>query len=597
MIFVNSMSDLFHKGVPSSFVDKVFETMEAADWHIFQILTKRSSVMREYLRARYGDSRGPSHIWCGVSVEDREATSRIGHLRRAPAGLRFLSVEPLIGPVGALDLEGIDWVIVGGEFGPRARPMRLDWVREVRDQCVARGVAFFFKQWGGFGQSPVVESLTGVNGANFRTRAFGSRSRRMNKPYSWTVGEPPPVLGGHSIAKHDIYEEYVRIYIERLTRTPSQTMLNLTIVDGFCGGGIYRLGGQEVDGSPLRLLRAVDVAEKALNEARAKGFAIKADFFFIDEDQEHARFLTDALQRRGYGPRLGEDIFVRQATFEEACPDILAHIQKKGTAQRSLFLLDQYGWSDVRFRTIRKILRALKKPEILLTFAVDALIDFLSLKTAGSRALLNIELNREDVRELIDLKTGEGWRYLIQNGLYHHVQAQTGARFYTPFFIRSVDSHRAYWLLHLSDHRQARDEMGKLHWRLNNCFCHHGGPGFHALGFDPSCDLRQTLLTFMFDDDAMSRSEAAVLEQLPRMIHAATHKDGALLVEELFAGNCNDTPVTSDILTRQLVFLRDERELEIMTPEGVSKPRSKTIGWGDRLVLPRERSLFTRLGW
>jgi three-Cys-motif partner protein len=419
----------------------------------------------------------------------------------------------------------------------------------------------------------------------------------MSSHYEWTLGGPPPELGEHSFAKHEIFEQYVGIYIERLTRTPSQTILNLTIVDGFSGGGIYRRGSVQVDGSPLRLLNAVEAVDRALNAARAKGFAVKADFFFIDENPQHVAFLIDVLRKRGYGARLGQNIFVREAIFEDACPDVLAHIQRKGTAHRSLFFLDQYGWSDVRFATIRTILSTLKNPEILLTFAIDALIDFLSVKTAQTQALLNIELDRKDVRALMDLRTGEGWRYLIQNGLYSHIQARTGSRFYTPFFIRSVEAHRSYWLLHLSNHRQARDEMGKLHWRLNNCFQHHGGAGFHALGFDPSCDLRQGLLTFMFDDDAMTRSEAAVLEQLPRMIHAANRDGIGLLVEELFAGNCNDTPVTSDILGRQLVLLRDEGELAIVTPEGATKPRARTIGWGDRLSLPRERSLFSRLGW
>ena len=124
-------------------------------------------------------------------------------------------------------------------------------------------------------------------------------------------------------------------------------------------------------------------------------------------------------------------------------------------------------WLDVRLETIRKILCALKNPEILLTFTVDALIDFLSVKTAETQALLNIDLNREDVRALTDLRTGEGWRYLIQHALYRHIQNRTGSRFYTPFFIHSVEAHRPYWLLHLSNHRQARDEMGKLHWRLS----------------------------------------------------------------------------------------------------------------------------------
>lgn len=419
----------------------------------------------------------------------------------------------------------------------------------------------------------------------------------MSKHYEWKLGEALPVLGEHSGAKHDIFEQYVRIYIERLTRTPSQTMLNLTIVDGFSGGGLYRLGSTEVEGSPLRLLTAVTAADAALKAARSKGFAVRADFFFVDENPQHIAFLNDLLTKRGYGSRLGEDIFVRCALFEEACPDILSHIRKKGTAHRSLFFLDQYGWSDVRLVTIRNILGTLKNPEILLTFAVDALIDFLSEKTVETQALLNIELAREDVRELTGLKNGEGWRYLIQNGLYRHVQARTGARFYTPFFIHSVKAHRSYWLLHLSNHRQARDEMGKLHWRFNNRFQHHSGAGFHALGFDPARDLRQGLLTFMFDDDAMRRSEAAVLNQLPRMIHAANLSGADLAVEALFAGNCNDTPVTSDILSRQLVLLRDEGELVIKSEDGSLKPRTKTIGWSDRLVLPRERSLFSRLGW
>lgn len=149
MIFVNSMSDLFHKGVPRDFIDRVFDAMETADWHVFQLLTKRSSLMRNYLKRRYEDASAPSHIWVGTSVEDHRATSRIRHLREAPAAVRFLSVEPLIGPIGEVDLSGIHWVIAGGESGPGARPMHIDWAREIRDQCNAKGVAFFFKQWGG----------------------------------------------------------------------------------------------------------------------------------------------------------------------------------------------------------------------------------------------------------------------------------------------------------------------------------------------------------------------------------------------------------------------------------------------------------------
>ena len=149
-VFVNSMSDLFHKEVPVQFIDAIFDTMEKANWHTFQVLTKRSSLMVRYLRGRYGPNRlAPPHIWLGVSIEDERNVVRLKHLRSAQASIKFVSFEPLLGPVGKLDLTGIHWAIVGGESGPRARPMAEEWAIEIRDQCRASKVAFFFKQWGG----------------------------------------------------------------------------------------------------------------------------------------------------------------------------------------------------------------------------------------------------------------------------------------------------------------------------------------------------------------------------------------------------------------------------------------------------------------
>ncbi|WP_064697231.1 DUF5131 family protein [Rhizobium aegyptiacum] len=149
MIFVNSMSDLFHKDIDGSFVDRVFETMENADWHVYQVLTKRSSLMRNYVRKRYAGRPVPPHIWLGASVEDAAHKGRIEHLRQINSVARFISFEPLLGSIGAIDLRGIAWAIVGGESGPRARPMAEAWATEIRDTCQRDGVAFFFKQWGG----------------------------------------------------------------------------------------------------------------------------------------------------------------------------------------------------------------------------------------------------------------------------------------------------------------------------------------------------------------------------------------------------------------------------------------------------------------
>jgi len=176
MVFVNSMSDLFHKEVDRSFVDQVFDTMEFVDRHIYQILTKRSSRMRSYLEHRYAEKLAPSHIWCGVSVEDQSAAARIRHLQAAPAAVRFLSLEPLLGPVNGIDLKGISWVIVGGESGPNARPMRSEWVYEIRDYCAKVDVPFFFKQWGGRTPKAGGRTLDGMEHNAMPTHLAGKNS-------------------------------------------------------------------------------------------------------------------------------------------------------------------------------------------------------------------------------------------------------------------------------------------------------------------------------------------------------------------------------------------------------------------------------------
>lgn len=146
--FVNSMSDLFHNGIPFGFLDQVFDVIKQTPQHTYQILTKRSARMRKYFSSRVV----PVNAWLGVSVENRKyGLQRVDDLREINAGVRFLSVEPLLEDVGEIDLRGIHWVIVGGESGPKARPMKAEWVATIKDQCEQDGVAFFFKQWGGWG--------------------------------------------------------------------------------------------------------------------------------------------------------------------------------------------------------------------------------------------------------------------------------------------------------------------------------------------------------------------------------------------------------------------------------------------------------------
>ena len=169
-VFVNSMSDLFHEDVPLGFLERVFGTMRDCRQHTFQVLTKRSERLRE-LAPRL---LWPSNVWMGVSVEDGRVIERIKHLAETPAAVRFLSCEPLIGPLEDLPLTGIHWVIVGGESGPRARPMRREWVHSILRQCRAAGVPFFFKQWGGVRKDRTGRQLFG--------RTYDEMPRRKSLP-------------------------------------------------------------------------------------------------------------------------------------------------------------------------------------------------------------------------------------------------------------------------------------------------------------------------------------------------------------------------------------------------------------------------------
>jgi len=171
MIFVNSMSDLFHEGVPADYIGKVAATMRLARWHTYQVLTKRSERLRDVLSGRLGEVATEGHIWWGVSVEDRKyGLPRIAHLQEAPAAVRFLSVEPLLEDIGTLPLKGISWVIVGGESGPGARPMKEEWVISIREQCKSAGVPFFFKQWGGVRKKSAGRMLRGRTHDGFPKR-------------------------------------------------------------------------------------------------------------------------------------------------------------------------------------------------------------------------------------------------------------------------------------------------------------------------------------------------------------------------------------------------------------------------------------------
>jgi three-Cys-motif partner protein len=414
------------------------------------------------------------------------------------------------------------------------------------------------------------------------------------KHYGWTLGASLPTLGAHSLAKHQVFEEYTQRYIKILSPTPAKRELNLSIIDGFCGGGEYNLDGATVPGSPILLLGAVKKAETELAVARKHGFEVRADYFFIDRKKSHIEFLRDRLENSQFSSEIGRSIHLRRDAFENQAHSIIKAIKDKGSSHRALFFLDQYGWSAVSFQTIRTIFQDLKNPEVIITFSVDSLIDYLTDQTAKMKSGQAIELDPSLGEALTAMKSENGQRSVIQGFLYRHILNNTGAKYYTPFFIRSPDSHRSYWLVHLSQHARARDAMAQLHWEMQNTFVHPGKPGFNALGFDPSIDLNQTRMEFNFGTDARQDSLNTAIEQLPGLFFDDAIRTGApVTIEDLFTARCNETPLTLGLVGEAVRRLRDDHlELEIFTPEGAPRRRAMKLSPKDVVRVPQQRSFL-----
>lgn len=415
--------------------------------------------------------------------------------------------------------------------------------------------------------------------------------------YEWAIGEAYPIIKQHSTAKHEILRAYLTAYIQTLISSPNQDVLRLTLIDGFSGGGVYRhaVTGGEVFGSPFVMLQAASEAEYIVNRDRHKKVTLKVDYFFIEQDKGSSALLEHELKRRGYGSRLNEDIFIRHSAFEREAMSIIDFVQKKSPrAGRAIFLLDQYGYSSIPTSLVNTIIKRLPGSEVLLTFAVDALLNFVSDKGDTSHRQLE-KIGTPDIlrgRTIEDIKTSErDWRLFIQACLYRDIVESCGAPYYTPFFIRSSGGHGDYWLIHLSQRARARDVMARIHWEKNNYFIHYGGSGiemFDMLGYLPEHDdsiTGQGSLGFCFDDPAKQSSISTLTEQFPRLIFP--DPDG-MTFGELFSSTCNTTPASADIYRDALGKLIEYGEIEVISQDGVRRRSAIRIQNSDQVIPHRQ---------
>lgn len=396
--------------------------------------------------------------------------------------------------------------------------------------------------------------------------------------YKWTVGQRPPLLKRHSEVKHALLRQYLVEYFVTLFQEPRRRQLRLTIVDGFCGGGLYlNEDGIEVPGSPLVILQAINEALMRVNveQDRRKAIDIDCELICIDSNASAIDHLRHVLEQRGYGEQLrSERVRLIKGQFSKHCDAVVqrAHDRSKQSG-RALFVLDQYGYKAVPMHCLHAIFAKLKAAEVILTFYVDALLTYLN-----DENLTGFE-NATGIRggltaaELDHAKESPHWRVHLQSSLYKSLTSACSAQFFTPFFVRPLKGHGDFWLLHLSQHWKARDVMASTHWSHHNHFAHYGGPGLDmfSTGYITRLDADKSLQQgFDFSDAAASMSTSAMLEQIPALLRR--HGDG-LVFSEFFMQLINGTPATRTMVEAAMLQLNAAGEIEIVGDGGVSTKR------------------------
>lgn len=421
-----------------------------------------------------------------------------------------------------------------------------------------------------------------------------------HKKYDWKNG--PDLIQQHSIAKHRILQTYLAAYFRTLVSSPNQDILKLTLVDGFAGGGMYVHSNTKdlVKGSPFIFLDATREAEFLINKDRYKPVKFSVDYFFIEAEKHAYAHLDKVLREAGHGSRIGNEVHLRRARFQDEVDSIIEFIKRKNPQNgRSIFMLDQYGYKEAPTQLIKRIFANLPSAEVILTFGVDSFLNY-ATDSDLTQALLD-GIGIPDIlqgRSIREIKSSEKhWRLFIQSVLYRALVERCGAKYYTPFFIRNTKGHGDYWLIHLSQHYKARDVMTEVHWEHNNYFIHYGGAGldmFQIIGYDPDYDttyLGQSVLGFEFDDVARKSSVSALMEQIPRRIYA--HDEG-LSFGVLFATTCNDSPASAKIYRESISTLLDEKIVEIFSEDGVKRRSANQVKSSDQIIAPSQKQLFIR---
>lgn len=425
-------------------------------------------------------------------------------------------------------------------------------------------------------------------------------SKKKEGKWVWHVDQNAPPIEAHSRVKHLVIEDYLSRYIKVLMANPLRPRLPLTLVDGFAGGGIYRADdGNDILGSPLLLLKTVANAERELNcDRHTTRRQVDATYHFVEPEVPSFQYLNRALTDRGYGPEISNRIHLHQAEFEVVADRIIA-VTAARAGERALFLLDQYNYSDVDLRLVRKILTTLRGSEVILTFNVGSLISFLSDTPRARTIAAKIGLEQFIHWPSISmLKATKRFREGIQRQLADGIHQASGAQFMTLFFVTPQGaSPWSYWLVHLSNAYKANDVMKEVHWLHGNSFGHSLEPGLFRLGYQASRDVLltgQSPLAFdtpaAFDAKLHTESVDNLRQHLCTTLFELT---SGRRFDEMVLGLANSTNATAEMIKEALHTPILSGEIIAITSDGGRRRKGASIAADDQLKFKQNAILFT----
>lgn len=407
-----------------------------------------------------------------------------------------------------------------------------------------------------------------------------------------------PVMEEHSRCKLDLLRDYLVLYLRIvLANVQGKATQYVTLIDGFSGGGIYR---DSRFGSPLVILRAVDEAAALINLEREKPVSIVPICYFIEEDQDAIECLEHHIRAADHGDRIGKTIHLRHSPFNACVDEIIAGINERHRrgGNRTIFFLDQCGYSDVPAEVIRNLDQKLSgRAEFIINFSIGWFGDFLSDATAGTyQALVNrLGLGGYvDIAQLLRqrMELGGNWRHAVESHIGLGFRHATGIQFFSPFYIEPQDNHRGYWLLHLAQNQRARSAMTTVHWSKANRSKHYGPRGYGILSYKPDLDPTLYIQGMSFDDTSRGECQAQLASDYARLVRDQ-FQDG-INYSALADRTCNETIADGVMLDDALWQLFTQNEVEIQSQTGRPK-RSRTLNPTD-IIVPKKQLVMSAFG-